>query len=468
VVAVRGDSKRDATGVLRCAVVGTLSVDGLNPYADFDFAHDVAKRQVFEPPVSKGDASLLQVVDELSGGALAGRLREDARLSDGTVVDAGMIASALNRSPWYQPLLDVTARGDRVIFTPKGRAFDVRAFLSSDRVRFGVKQGDAWLGTGPYRVVAATAEGITLEANPHHPRLPSIGEVLLRGYDPVDACDRIRYDLGGEHIDLTAALSREELADVRGVRKLFAAGTSTALLWLNTRVLSPGVRTAITKGIDRYTVLATTYENPMAFLAPSVLPPGQGTTRMRLPFERADAERLLRESAAPAGPLRMIVVWGRRPYMPDPDQWAAEIVRQLGALGLVVEPVFTETLEDYQRKLATEDYAMVLGGWNAASPSPSEFADAMLHSSMVPKGPGSAGCNYAWVQDEAMDGALQQFRSMPSREAEQALLQRVEEVAPVLPLAYGTTSIAARWDIEGIEPSDGAIFDLSRLRWSQT
>ena len=163
----------------------------------------------------------------------------------------------------------------------------------------------------------------------------------------------------------------------------------------------------------------------------------------------------------------MIVVWGRRPYMPDPELWAGEIHRQLGQLGLDVELVLTDSLEDYQAKLASGNYEMVLGGWNAASPSPSEFVDAMLHSSMTPKGPGSAGCNYAWVETPEVDGALQRFRSAPSREHEQALLHHVEALAPVLPLAYGTTSIAARWDIEGLEPSDGAIFDLSKLRWSK-
>lgn len=454
--------------MLRCAVAGTLSVEGLNPYADFDFAHDVAKRQLFEPPVSKGDDGLLQVVDDLPGGAVAGRLRADARLSDGSQVDVEMVAKALSRSPWYQPLLNVSARGERVVFTPKGRAFDVRAFLGSDRVRFGVQPDEAWLGTGRYRVVETTPEGIRLEANPYHPCPPSISNVMLRGYDPRDACEKIQGDLATEDIDLTAALSREELSEVRGVRKLFAAGTSTALLWLNTRILSAPVRAAIAKGIDRYTVLATTYENPMAFLAPSVMPPGQGTIRMRLPFERAEAEQSLRELEQPVGPLRMIVVWGRRPYMPDPDKWSAELQRQLGALGLQVELVHTSTLEDYQRQLASGNYALALGGWNAVSPSPSEFVDAMLHSSMIPKGTGSAGCNYAWVEDPQMDAALQAFRSVPSRDHEQALLHRVETSAPVIPLAYGTTSIAARWDIEGIEPSDGAIFDLAKLRWSET
>ena len=245
-------ARGSAQASLRCAVVGTLSTNGLNPYADFDFAHDVAKRQLFEPPLVKGPNSLLHVVDELTGGGIAGKLRPDARLSDGTPVDVGMIASALNRSPWYRPLLDVEARGDRVVFLPKGRAFDVRAFLSSDRVRFGVQKDGTWLGTGPYRLVAADSEGIRLEANPHHPRQPSISGVVLRGYDPRYACEQIRSDLSEDGIDLTAALSREELSDVRGVRKLFAAGTSTALLWLNTRAVSPAVRTAVTKGIDRY------------------------------------------------------------------------------------------------------------------------------------------------------------------------------------------------------------------------
>ncbi len=465
---VWGRKKPRAAGPLRCAVVGTLSVEGLNPFADHDFAHDVAKRQVFEPPVSRGPDSLVEVVDELTGGALAGRLRPNARLSDGTPVDAGMVASALNRSPWYEPLLDVSARGDRVMFTPKGRSFDVRSFLGSDRVRFGVKLGDAWLGTGPYRVAEANRDGIRLEANPHHPRTPAISDVMLRGYDPADACEEILHDLSAELIDLTAALSREELAEVDGVRKVFASGTSTALLWLNTRTLSHPLRAAIAKGIDRYAVLGTTYDNPMSFLAPSVLPPSQGSVRMGLPFQRAEATELLRDALAPEGPLRMIVVWGRRPYMPNPVRWATEIQRQLAELGLEVQLSHTTTLEDYQRQLAQGDYSMVLGGWNAASPSPSEFVDAMLHSSMTPKGTGSAGCNYAWVQDDGMDGALQAFRSMTSRENEEALLARIEDSAVLLPLAYGTTSIAARWDLAGIEPSDGAIFDLSRLRWSKS
>ncbi|MCR9159424.1 MAG: ABC transporter substrate-binding protein [Nannocystaceae bacterium] len=408
------------------------------------------------------------MVDELSGGALAGKLRDGARLSDGTQVDAAMIASALNRSPWYQPLLDVTSRGDKVVFTPKGRAFDLRAFLGSDRVRFGVQQGNAWLGTGPYRMVEARGEGLVLEANPHHPRQPAIADVVLRGYDPENACGLIQQGLAAEEIDLTAALSREELTDVRGVRKLFAAGTSTAMLWLNIEVLPEALRIAIAKGIDRYRVLATTYENPMAFLAPSLLPPGQGTTRMHLPFERAEAEQMMRELPSPPEAIEMVVVWGRRPYMPDPRAWAAEICQQLEELGVTVVPVHTESLEDYQRRLATGKYGMVLGGWNAISPSPSEFVDALLHSSMLPKGPGSAGCNYAQLQLPRMDDALQAFRSTPSKEHEQALLRMVEETAPVLPLAYGTTSIAARWDLEGIEPSDGAVFDLSKLRWSES
>ncbi len=442
-----------------------LSRDGLNPYADFDFAHDVAKRQVFEPPLARGPNSLLSVVDDLTGGGIAGRLRPEARLSDGTPVDASMVAGALSRSPWYRPLVDVTVRGDRVIFTPKGRSFDVRAFLSSDRVRFGVQQGEAWSGTGPYRVVEAASGSIQLERNPFHPRRPAIESIDLRGYEPHDARERIREDLDAEAVDLTAALSREELTDVRGVRKLFAAGTSTALLWLNTRTLEPHVRSAVTGGLDRYAVLGSTYDNPMAFLAPSLLPPGQGSVRMRLPFERDEALQALAGRAS-VGPLRMLVVWGRRPYMPEPQRWAHQIQKQLAEMGLEVETVITQSLVDYQQRLAAGDYHLALGGWNAASPSPSEFVDAMLHSSMTPTGPGSAGCNYGWVQDPEIDAALQAFRSVPSRENESSLLERVEVLAAVLPLAYGTTSIAARWDLEGLEPSDGAVFDLSKLRWS--
>jgi hypothetical protein len=456
------DAKQPRT--LRWALVGALTEEGMQPFADLDVSHAAVARHLFETPLPAQGAGLLVGVASSPDGALTARLRDGARLSDGTPVRPDMVVDALERSRWCAPLVRVSVRGDTLTFRPRGEPFDIVPLLRDGRVRFGVERGGRWLGTGPYRVRAAGDGCIELEPNPHHPRTVAVERARCVGYGQHDALERIRTDLLERRVDLTEALGREELREIRGFRKVFGLSQSTAMLWLNAARLELPLRAALVRAIDRLRVLSTTYANPLAFLARSVLPPSMGTVRMP---DRRDVTAA-REAIAGLGldrPLRMVVIWARRPYLPDPTRWAQDIAAQLADVGVDVELVPTASPHDYQRCLERADYDLVLGGWYALSASPAEFLDAMLHSSMIPVGVETTGCNFGWFRDAEVDGLLQSYRASMTTQGEQTLLEVLDREALVVPLGHGAKTICARWSVEGIEPEHALAIDLSQLRW---
>ena len=457
----------DEQRVLRWALVGGLTEAGLQPYADLDISHAAVARHVFETPLGTGDSGLLRLDATEPSGALLAHLRPHAVLSDGTRVRPSMVAAALQSSPWFSPLARATVHGDQLRLEPRGNAFDLVPLLRDGRVRFGVERGATWIGSGPYQVRSCQDDVVELEPNPHYPTRVGIERARCIGYGQHDALERIRADLVARRIDLTESLGREEIADIRGVRKVFGPAQSTALLWFNTLRLERGLRVSLAQALDRIRILSTTYANPLAFLAHSVLPTGMGRVRMADNRDAALARRAL-AAAGCTGPLRMIAIWARRPYLPDPGAWADEIVAQLADVGVAVEVVRTTSPEDYQRQLESADYDLVLGGWFALSASPAEYLDAMLHSQMMPAGVDTTGCNFSRVCDPRVDAMLQAFRSSPTREHERAIVEYVQESVPVMPLGHGSKAICARWDIEGIQPEHAFAIDLAQLRWDST
>ncbi len=450
--------------VLRWALVGRLNPEGLQPYADLDLSHATICRHIFETPLGSSNGGLLAVTETLPNGTLRTRLRSDARLSDGTPLDAATVAKELSASPWIAQRATIAVDGDGVSFKPRGGPFDLTPLLRDGRVRFGVQRSGEWIGSGLYRVASWSASGVDLEANPHSDQQVGIRHVRCIGYGGRNALDDIRADLMAGRIDFTEALGREALEGVRGCRKLFGHAQSTALLWFNTMRVDKASRVAIAGAIDRIRTLSTTYANPLAFVARSVLPSGMARVRMPEPREFGARHTSLSELRR-KNPLRMVVIWARRPYIPDPFAWAKDIVAQLRDVDIEVSILQSDSAEDYQRRLESGEYDMVLGGWNATSPSPGEFFDALLSSSMLPAGVSTTGCNFSRVQDPAVDALLQQFRSSPSEENERKVVEYLETNVPVVPLGYASKAVCASWDVGGVEDDHGFMVDLSQLRW---
>lgn len=459
-----GKKKEAAKKVLR---VGTLTAAGeLDPRRTQDLGTVMVLTQVFEPPfelpVEDRPPKPLLFADALreeeGGAALSAAVRPEIKFSDGTPLTAAIAADSLASTDVVAKAATVEARGDRVWFRlrrPNPR-FDV--VLAQSYAGIVLQRDGKLLGTGPFVVADAGSEAgvVRLARNPHFRRPAPLDEVEFRAYPNHDAL-AAAVDAG--EVDLTSALSRDDVAKVREARKQFLPGSSTAILYFNTE--RPGlddvrVRRALALAVDRVEVTRTSYSNALAFAATSLLPPIMGSFRDGLTSAPERARELLREVGNKLPPrLRMVLVWGPRPYMPQPKTAATVIARQLGDVGVQVEIVPTTTNEEYNRRIRAGDYDLLLTGWIADTLDAADYLDANLSSEHVPT-PEAAPVNRAnrsrW-RDRTMDQLLARFREQRSEEARAAVLERLRDEAPLVPLMYGPTVVVHSWRLLGFEAS---------------
>jgi ABC-type oligopeptide transport system substrate-binding subunit len=167
----------------------------------------------------------------------------------------------------------------------------------------------------------------------------------------------------------------------------------------------------------------------------------------------------------PSSPLRLLEVWGPRPYLPKPDHVARAICEQLGRVGVPVEAAATGDVDVYFGELLKGDYDMVLGGWIADTPNPADFFDATLMSELVPAAntPAAISCNLARHRNADMDEALRRYREHPTTDNMAAVLDRVREQVPLVPLMHGPSVIVHSWRVQNYEPQGAAAPDFAVL-----
>jgi len=282
-----------------------------------------------------------------------------------------------------------------------------------------------------------------------------LDEVEFRAYPNADAL--IEAVEKGE-VDFTSALSRDEVGKVREARKLFLPGASTAIVYMNCErpaLASADVRRALAFGIDRVEVTRTSYSNALAFAASSLLPPMMGSFKDGLSFNAERARELLRGAGAVRDRLRLLLVWGSRPYLPQPKTAAGVIARQLGELGVQVEVVPTADVEEYNHRVRAGDYDLLLSGWIADTLDPADYLDANLSSELIPTldAPPVNRANRSRWRDREMDQNLARFREQRSEEARTAVLKRMSDQVPLLPIMYGPTVVVHSWRVQNFEPS---------------
>ena len=114
-----------------------------------------------------------------------------------------------------------------------GRTRASTCVLSQSYTSIVLERGGKVLGTGPFVIAEAGGEAgvVRLERNPHHRQPVPLDEVEFRTYPGAEAL-AAAVDAG--EVDLTSALSRDDVARVREARKQFLPGASTAILYFNT------------------------------------------------------------------------------------------------------------------------------------------------------------------------------------------------------------------------------------------
>lgn len=453
--------------ILRVGIIAP--VQRLNPYGTMDYVAGVVAGQLFQPPygfVNAGSDIRPVVFDaplqKLGEGRFTGRVRAGARFSDGSPITEGDVVASLNRA--YGPDRGATIRevGGRIELSFPDKMADPHPTLVPTWCAIS-KQGRGEIGSGAYHLGAdSTATEIRLVRNPHYSGQQgpgTIAEVHLHCYEPDEtgSCAPLLAAIESGDIDFTQVISRDDAASLSRVRKLYQPGSSTAILFLNAeRLTDVGVRRAIVSSIDRYALTRLCYSNPAGFVARGLLPPRMGSYADGVATRPVDAAQFAELDA-----LKMLVIWGPRPYLSNPMKVADSIAQQLSGVGLRVEVEQSADADDYFSRIQRGDYDALLSGWIADSGDPGDFVTSLVHSECIPAPPeiNPAAANLGrWRHPEA-DALVAEIRRGES-EAMARLVRLVGEDAPMMPLMYGPSVTVMSRRVRAFEPHPLNIYPL--------
>lgn len=456
--------------------VGVLTpVNTLNPREAQDFVSQTAVTQIYEspfaPPVSAGklpEPLLFQERLRQDGPTEhSAAVRSDVRFSDGTPLTARHVADSLSRVATLREHVEVEARGDRVVFRLDRPNARLDLVLSQRYCAVTLESRGTLYGTGPYMPAASTGSGgaaperIRLVRNPHARRQAAIDEVVIQLYPP-DAQGRpeaLIAALEAGEVDFTNVLSREDIMRLKNVRRLTEPGSSTAILYMNTQrpgLDDPRVRKAIALATDRLEIAKLFYATATAFAATNLLPPMLGRGSDGLAFDLSKARALL---AAPdvrkPSRLSLLLIFGPRPYLPNPRKVGEYVAAQVEKLGIAVDLVPTANPPEYRARAQRGDYDLALAGWVADTLDPVDFLEATLGSESIPSPDRKivVGANLSRWRSPETDQALDLLRQAPREDVRATLLKRIADEVPLLPLMYGPTIYAHSWKVKNFTPA---------------
>lgn len=455
------------TKVLR---VGVLTpVNTLNPREAQDFVSQTAVTQIYESPYTQPAAGrppeplLFQERLRQDGpNEHSAAVRSDVRFSDGTPLTARHLADSLSRVATLREHVEVEARGDRVVFRLDRPNARLDLVLAQRYCAVTLESRGTLFGTGPYMVApGATPDRTRLVRNPHARRPAAIDEIVIQLYPP-DADGRpeaLLVALEAGEVDFSNVLSREDIMRLKNVRRLTEPGSSTAILYMNTQ--RPGlddarVRRAIALSIDRLEIAKLFYATATAFAATNLLPPMLGRGNDGLATDPAKARTLI---AAPdvrkPERLSLLLIFGPRPYLPNPRKVGEHIAAQIEKLGIAVDVVPTATPQEYRARAQRGEYDLALAGWVADTLDPVDFLEATLGSESIPVPERKivVGANLSRWKSRETDEALERLRQEPREDVRTLLLKRIADEVPLLPLMYGPTIYAHSWKVKNFTPA---------------
>lgn len=456
-------------------------VHSLDPHHAQDYVGGQIIEQLYEAPYRQIDVDQA-VVPVLFEGPLArapapggktrmtGTIRDGLSFSDGSPVTARDVVESLELAQPIASRARITGSGRKVEFLLDEDDPQFEAALSRRWCSIVARRGEKILGTGPYAVCEGwTSERISIERNPHARRKGHIEQIEFRVFnrDPNGRPVALLRAITDGTVDFTTSLGRDDVVDLKNVRKVFQPGSSTAALYFNMEKAAFSdveVRRAIVEAIDRPAIAGVTYQNPHAFVARSLLPPSMWRQSDGVRHDPIRArQRMIASGIRPSRPLRILMMWGPRPYLPYPRDTAKLLGEQLEQIGIEVETIPTEDSIDYGRRADASDYDMVLSGWMADTPDAYDFLAATLHSGSIPL-PDQANAsanNMSRYRSDAMDELLERYRKSGSTETLSAIMQRLGEDIPLCPLFYGPSIVVHSWRLRDIELSNVGIPQLA-------
>jgi ABC-type transport system substrate-binding protein len=472
----RPDS-RSGPGIKTLRVGIAQPVEQWDPYEAHDSTSHLVLAQLYETPfvqVLMGERPEPAIFEGpltaelgLAGGRYRGVVRSGRHFSDGTQVTPALVAQSLARSELLAQSVDVWADGDTVVFDADRPRPRLDVTLAKRWCAVTLARDGQFHGTGAFmRAPDSTPERIRLVRNPYYHLTVALDSIIFEVFGPGREAE-LAQALETGQVHLTMALGPAQANQLSGVRTVVRPGESTGILFFNTQrpaLRARDVRHALASGIDRYKLTRIAYPESAGLTAKGVAPPALGTLRDDHQFNRGLARQL--ESRSPAlPPLRMLVVWAARPYLPAPHEIATEIVAQLGAVGVTVEIVTSSSSDDFTRQLREGDYDLVLGGWIAESDEAGDFYESLVSSAAIPtsRASTSAAGNFARFSDRKTDELVERYRDTGDAQALQDLAARISNTVPLLPLMHGASVVVHTERVRNFVPTGASAPVLARV-----
>jgi peptide/nickel transport system substrate-binding protein len=473
---------------LRVGLLGGWT--GLDPWEAQDLAAVIVRNQCFETLYVRRDGKVvpdpryiaselrLETINATGMPRFSLRLVEELNFCDGTPVQPEDIAGSLQHVAPLRALTKINAAGGRrVQFNCLERDVVLDPQLAQIWSVIGKRGAKHWLGTGPYmiveEIVAASGKVLTLERNPHwiaggH-KQPAIERIEFYAYPLEDnKPTALRDALERGEIDFTLMLPREVAKGLQGVRKVFQPGQSTAFLAFQCRgewLRRPEVRRALSAAIDPWAIARVSHDNPAAFAARGLLPPALTPGQRSLPSYGQDvAAKALAEIGDKPKSLRMLVVWGPRPYLPDPLAVANVIAEEFGSLGIKVVIEQAADVDSFFAAVRRREHDLILSGYIAETQEPIDFLAALLSSARIPKAgtPMASTTNLGGYASPEMDRRLAAAQRDPSKIL--AVNELFEQERPLVPLMFGASVAVHSWRVRDFEMDPRGIPSFAELR----
>lgn len=463
---------------------------GLDPWEAQDLSAVIVRNQCFETLYTRVDGKVvpdprylahelrLETINVSGLPRYSLRLVDELLFCDGSAVQPEDVAASLQNVAPLRALTKINAAGGRrVQFNCNERDVVLEPQLAQIWSVIGKRGRKHWLGTGPYMIVEETiapaGKVLTLERNPHWNRgklePPTIQRIEFWAYPLVDGKPtKLRDALEQGEVDFTLMLPREVAKGLQGVRKVFQPGQSTAFLAFGCRrpwLQRVEVRRALSAAIDPWAIARVCHDNPAAFAARGLLPPALSPGQRSLPSygQEVAAKALAGISDKPSS-LRMLVVWGPRPYLPDPLGVAAVISEQFGTLGIRVAVNQADRPEAFFEAVRKGEHDLILSGYIAETQEPIDFLAALLSSARIPKlgTPMASTTNIGGYADAEMDRRLAAAAQDPSKIL--AVNEWFEQQRPLVPLMYGASVAVHAWRVRNFEMDPRGIPSFAELR----
>jgi peptide/nickel transport system substrate-binding protein len=217
----------------------------------------------------------------------------------------------------------------------------------------------------------------------------------------------------------------------------------------------PEIRRAINHAVNKVPIVKLVYQG-LAVPASGPVPPslfGHHDSLPQYPYDPARAREVFAAKIAegkldPTRRYSFYVPRTPRSYLPDPEQVARVIQRNLEDVGIYTDLV-VQDLGEHDDDVRAGKHDLCLFGWTADNGDPDNFLKVLLDHDDNRRAPEQ---NDAFYRSAELHGLLTYAEETFETEERLRLYRRAQEIvardAPWVPLAHSQLAVAARHEVE--------------------